>query len=298
MIAVPYRSFEDDANTDTKADTKPDTKPDTKTDTKASNPPAKPAPSTVEAPAPMTERERYFLDQLVELKKGVAELESKAASPAPTAGNAATAQPASATPATPAAAAPAAAAPNAAAATPNITPGAAPAKLESSSSTVALPGVGPQENRQATPPPTTPSAPFSYADWTWLNGNVRTKDPVWDSKYFTPEFRVDTHFMLDYNQPKDHTMGGSTESFRNNEVQLEQLSFGGDLHVGNVRARVLTMYGLFATTTPRNDASAGVGQWNLNDAYRYFSEAWGGYYFNVTHGLKGHAALLGSDTRV
>src|SRR5262249_47530888 len=30
-----------------------------------------------------------------------------------------------------------------------------------------------------------PSAPFSYADWTWLNGNPRTKDAVWDSKFFT-----------------------------------------------------------------------------------------------------------------
>jgi hypothetical protein len=47
----------------------------------------------------------------------------------------------------------------------------------------------------------------------------------------------------------------------------------------------LTINGLFATTTPRNDGSAGVGQWNLNDAYKYFSEAWGGYHFNVSHGL-------------
>jgi hypothetical protein len=49
---------------------------------------------------------------------------------------------------------------------------------------------------------------------------------------------------------------------------------------------------LFATTTPRNDASAGVGQWNLNDAYRYFSEAWGGYHFNVNHGLNVDAGIF------
>jgi len=36
-----------------------------------------------------------------------------------------------------------------------------------------------------------------------------------------------------------------------------------------VRARILTMHGLFSTTTPRNDASSGVGQWDLADAYRY-----------------------------
>jgi hypothetical protein len=137
-----------------------------------------------------------------------------------------------------------------------------------------------------------PSQPFAFADFTWLNGNARTKDEVWDSKYFTPEFRVDTSFLKDYNQPKDHTLGGSTESFRSGEVQLEQLSFGGDLHVGNVRGRILTMFGMFATTTPRNDGSAGVGQWNLNDAYRYFSEAYGGYHFNVNHGLNIDAGIF------
>jgi hypothetical protein len=137
-----------------------------------------------------------------------------------------------------------------------------------------------------------PVEPFSVDDWTWLNGNSRNHDTPLATKYFTPEFRVDTNYIEDYNQPKDHTMGGSTESFRNGEVQLEQMSFGGDLHVGNVRGRVLTMFGLFSTTTPRNDGSAGVGQWNLNDAYKYFSEAYGGYHFNVNHGLNVDAGIF------
>jgi Putative beta-barrel porin-2, OmpL-like. bbp2 len=158
------------------------------------------------------------------------------------------------------------------------------AKSESTSETVAT--VVTEQTKQP------PSQPFAYADWTWLNGTARTKDAVWDSKYFTPEFRVDTNYIQDYNQPRDHSMGGSTESFRNGEVQLEQLSFGGDLHVGNVRGRILTMFGMFSTTTPRNDASAGVGQWNLNDAYRYFSEAYGGYHFNVNHGLNIDAGIF------
>jgi Putative beta-barrel porin-2, OmpL-like. bbp2 len=138
----------------------------------------------------------------------------------------------------------------------------------------------------------TQADPFSYADWTWLNGTSRNEDTPLATKYFTPEIRFDTNYMESYNQPKDHTMGGSTESFRNGEVQLEQMSFGGDIHVDNVRGRVLTMAGLFATTTPRNDGSAGVGQWNLNDAYKYFSEAWGGYHFNVNHGLNIDAGIF------
>src|SRR5207244_15424 len=26
--------------------------------------------------------------------------------------------------------------------------------------------------------------PFAFADWTWLNGNPRTKTPAFDSKFF------------------------------------------------------------------------------------------------------------------
>ncbi len=139
---------------------------------------------------------------------------------------------------------------------------------------------------------TTKSAPFAYADWTWLNGNARTKDTPMATKYFTPEFRADVNYILDFNHPKDDTMGGSTESFRSDEVQVEQLSFGGDIRINNVRGRFLTMYGMFATTTPRNDASPGRGQWDLADAYRYVSEAWGGYHWNVQHGLNLDAGIF------
>ena len=73
---------------------------------------------------------------------------------------------------------------------------------------------------------------------------------------------------------------------------MEQISFGGDFHWQNVRGRVLTMGGLFATTTPRNDGSAGVGQWDVRNAYKYFSEAYGGYHFDVNHGLNVDAGIF------
>jgi len=137
-----------------------------------------------------------------------------------------------------------------------------------------------------------PTEPFAYADWTWLNGTARNKDAVWDSKFFTPEIRFDTDFVSSMNHPKDDTLGGSTEIFRSNEVQIEQISFGGDFHWQNVRGRVLTMGGMFGVTTPRNDASVGRGQWDLRGAYKYFSEAYGGYHFNVNHGLNLDAGIF------
>jgi hypothetical protein len=127
--------------------------------------------------------------------------------------------------------------------------------------------------------------PFAFGDFTWLNGNSRTHAPIFDTKFFTPEVRFDTLYIEDFNQPRDHTMGGATESFRSGEFQVEQISVGGDFHWDNVRGRILTMDGLFATTTPRNDGSAGVGAWDVQGAYKYVSEAWGGYHFNVNHGL-------------
>jgi hypothetical protein len=134
--------------------------------------------------------------------------------------------------------------------------------------------------------------PFAFGDFTWLNGTPRNKDTVLDTKFFTPEVRFDTNFVVDTNQPKDHSLGGSTEEFREGEFQVEQVSVGGDFHWQNVRGRILTMFGMFATTTPRNDGSAGVGQWDLRNAYRYVSEAYGGYHFNVSHGLNVDAGIF------
>ena len=134
--------------------------------------------------------------------------------------------------------------------------------------------------------------PFSFADFTWLNGNARTKDIPLDTKFFTPEIRSDVDYVLDFNHPKDDTIGGSSEIFRSNEFQLTQLGVGGDFHYDNVRARVMTQFGMYSVTTPRNDASPARGQWDLDGAYRYISEAYGGYHFNVLHGINVDAGIF------
>jgi putative OmpL-like beta-barrel porin-2 len=134
--------------------------------------------------------------------------------------------------------------------------------------------------------------PFSDADWSWLNGNPRTKDIYWDSKFFTPEIRADIVYVNDFNHPTDHSIGGSSELFRSQEVQLEQLGVGGDFHYDNVRARLMTQFGMYSATTPRNDPSPGHGQWDLVSAYRYLSEAYGGYHFNALDGVNVDAGIF------
>ena len=134
--------------------------------------------------------------------------------------------------------------------------------------------------------------PFAFADWTWLNGNPRTKEPAFDSKFFTPEIRADVAYHYDFNHPKDDTIGGSSEVFRSNEVGLTHLGVGGDFHYDHVRARVLSQIGLYSTATPRNDASPGRGQWDLANAYRYVNEAYGGYHFDALHGINVDAGIF------
>jgi hypothetical protein len=135
--------------------------------------------------------------------------------------------------------------------------------------------------------------PFAnVGDIGWMNGTTREKSPIFDTKFFTPEVRLDVNYLQSLNHPSDHTIDGSTEEFRSGEFQIEQVSFGGDFHWNNVRARFLSMFGMFSTTTPRNDASNQVGQWQLSDAYRYFSEANAGYHFDVSHGLNVDAGIF------
>jgi hypothetical protein len=134
--------------------------------------------------------------------------------------------------------------------------------------------------------------PFAVGDIGWMNGNTREKAPIFDTKLFTPEIRFDTNYLQDFNHPVDHTIVGSTEEFRSGEFQIEQVSFGGNFHWNNVQARFLSMMGLFAVTTPRNDASSAVGQWDLQGAYKYFSEANAGYHFDVDHGLNIDAGIF------
>ncbi len=134
--------------------------------------------------------------------------------------------------------------------------------------------------------------PFAFADWTWLNGNPRTKEAAFDSKFFTPEIRADVAYHYDFNHPSDDTISGSSEVFRSNEVGLTHLGVGGDFHYDHVRARVLSQIGLYATATPRNDASYSRGQWQLDNAYRYISEAYGGYHFDALHGVNVDAGIF------
>ncbi|HYL11205.1 MAG TPA: outer membrane beta-barrel protein [Candidatus Acidoferrales bacterium] len=253
-----------------------------------SNPPAKASPAKSDAPtAGLTERERWLLDRVEQLEKRVAELEVKGNLPAAPASAAPSSQPGSLNLSIPPA--------SRSAANASLPPTTAEANSNVVPTEKVLASIRPQATEKGKSGMAKPSAkaePFAFADFTWLNGNARTKDTPYATGFFTPEIRADIDYIYDFNHPKDDSIGGSSEVFRSNEVHVTQLGVGGDFHYDNVRARLMTQFGLYSQTTPRNDASPARGQWNLDNAYRYLSEAYGGYHFDALHGINVDAGIF------
>ncbi len=134
--------------------------------------------------------------------------------------------------------------------------------------------------------------PYAWGDFTWLNGNDRRHTALLDSKYFTGEFLLDMNYTASNYHPIDHTVVGSTALARDNEFQVSLAALGGDFHWDNVRGRILLQLGTRSTVVPRNDFSVTHGQYDLASAYRYFSEAYAGYRFDVWHGINVDAGLF------
>ena len=136
------------------------------------------------------------------------------------------------------------------------------------------------------------TAPFAFADFSWLPGNAGSSEHPLSTAAFTGEFRIDTAYHYSFNRPQDNTITGSSEVFRHNEIQVTQLGLGGDFSYKNVQGRMMTQFGMYSQTTPRNDASPGRGQWGLDNAYRYISEAYGGYHLDALHGINIQAGIF------
>ncbi len=174
---------------------------------------------------------------------------------------------------------------------------AAPQRASAVLAAIVLAGVSfGSPARAATAPPDSsrpaPAVPFAFADFSWIPGNAGAAERPLTIGPFTGEFRVDDAYHYSFADPKDGTIAGSSEVFRHGEFQVTQLGIGGDILYKNVMGRLMTQFGMYSTTTPRNDASPGRGQWRLDDAYRYLSEAYGGIHFDALHGVNVQAGIF------
>lgn len=138
----------------------------------------------------------------------------------------------------------------------------------------------------------TASEPFAFGDFTWLNGNDRRHTQLLDTKYFTGSFMLDMNYTYSNHHPIDNTVVGSTALARNNEFEVSFASIGGDFHYEHARGRIMLQLGTRSTVVPRNDYSPDRGQFDLRDAYRYFSEAYGGYHDDALNGINIDAGIF------
>ena len=136
------------------------------------------------------------------------------------------------------------------------------------------------------------SEPFAFADFSWVPGNAGASERPLTVGPLTGEFRLDDVYHYEFSNPKDGTISGSSEVFRHGEFQVTQVGIGGDILYKNVMGRLMTQFGMYSQTTPRNDASPGRGQWQLDNAYRYISEAYGGYHIDAMHGINIQAGIF------
>jgi len=129
--------------------------------------------------------------------------------------------------------------------------------------------------------------PFAFGDFTWMQGNNRQETPLLAGKYFTGSITMDMNYNYSFNRPVDHTNSGSTATFRSNEFNLSYIEAGGDFYEpkSGARAKLLLQFGSRATGIPRNDNTPLRGQFDLYNALRYVSEAYGGIHLNKMHGI-------------
>ena len=149
----------------------------------------------------------------------------------------------------------------------------------------------PPPGRSVAHAPATPE-PFAFDDFSWVPGNAGASEKPLTFGPLTGELRVDTAYHYSFNHPQDDTISGSSEVFRHGEFQVTQLGIGGDFLYKNVQARLMTQFGMYSMTTPRNDASPARGQWQLDNAYRYISEAYGGYHIDAMNGINIQAGIF------
>jgi hypothetical protein len=142
------------------------------------------------------------------------------------------------------------------------------------------------------PPEEGPAEPFAFGDFGWLNGASRQHKAVLETPYLTPEFLIDWNYTASMANPIDNTVVGSTAISRNNELTLAFTGIGADFNYKNVRGRLMFQFGVRSTLVPRNDGSSFHGQFDLQTALRYVSEAYGGYHWDVLHGLNADAGIF------
>jgi hypothetical protein len=137
-------------------------------------------------------------------------------------------------------------------------------------------------------PPSALTAPFAWADFTWMNGQSRQKD--FPLKAFgdavTLSLYLDFHYAYSGNHPRDNTLTSTASIPRHNEIGINLVSIGFDWNYRNVIGRISLQWGSMLSVVQDLDGTAARGRSLAIHNLRYIREAVAGYHFDgVGRGL-------------
>jgi hypothetical protein len=75
-------------------------------------------------------------------------------------------------------------------------------------------------------------------------------------------------------------------------MQISSANLGGEFNYEGARGKIMMQFGTRSTVIPRNDYSVYRGQYQLDNVYRYLSEAYAGYHFNKWYGINVDAGMF------
>ena len=180
--------------------------------------------------------------------------------------------------------------------------GAAPALVAAS----AAPGSTPAPSAAPTVPEALQAPDPAPADDTltplavgyigWMNGTSRETAPIFDTKFFTPgdSLRCELPARLQSSEGPHHRRLDRGIPLRANSRSSRSASAATSTGTTSGRA-CCPCSACLPRPRRATTRSPAVGQWDLQGAYKYISEANAGYHFDVDHGLNvdvGHLRLL------
>ena len=127
--------------------------------------------------------------------------------------------------------------------------------------------------------------PFAFGDFTWLNGSNRQHKALLDTPMFTGSFLLDVNYTASAHNPIDNTVSARRPSRATTSSRSRSWASVATSTTSTRAGACMTQYGMRCTLVPRNDFSSFHGQFDLQTALRYISEAYGGYHWDALHGI-------------
>jgi len=150
-----------------------------------------------------------------------------------------------------------------------------------------------EEEAPAPAPPPAPAAPFSWGDFTWMNGQSRQhSSPLALTSFMTLSVYLDAYYLFSFNQPIDDTLTGTGTTSRHNEIQMNLVSLGVDILYEHMIGRFSFQYGGWLDIVQDLDGTVDRGRSLSTSSLRYIREATLGAHIDELEGINIEAGIF------